>query len=85
MKIIARTILSFLMISAFLSCESDYGPFNRDNRPDVPLLFTNATTFGFDPYIEISESGDGQIEFVLEIPEETGHRNKFLQFLSYFY
>jgi hypothetical protein len=72
MKIIARTILSFLMIFAFFSCESDYGPFNRDNRPDVPLLFTNATTYGFDPYIEVSESGDGQIEFVMEIPEETG-------------
>ncbi|MFC4871123.1 hypothetical protein [Negadavirga shengliensis] len=55
-----------------MSCESDYGIFNRDNRPEIPLVFVNATSHGFDPYVEVSESSGGSIEFTMEIPQNSG-------------
>jgi|GEM_PF-6370332 len=54
------------------SCEQDFGQFNRDNQPDYPVLFSNATAFGGDPFISISASEDDAIVFVLEIPEHLG-------------
>ncbi|WP_157972178.1 hypothetical protein [Pleomorphovibrio marinus] len=68
-----KYILSALLVAVmFSACESDYGMFNRDNRPDIPLMFTNTTSFGHDPFIEISESAGESIEFVIEIPENSG-------------
>lgn len=55
----------------FVSCEDDYGRFLEDNRPEVPVTFPNATTYGFAPFIEVPVN-DGTIEFVMEIPEESG-------------
>ena len=72
MKIIIKNILVAVLFLGLFSCESDYGMFNSDNRPLIPVTFANATTFGFDPYIEVSNSGPGDIQFVLQIPENTG-------------
>nr|WKN38299.1 hypothetical protein K4G66_06235 [Tunicatimonas sp. TK19036] len=55
----------------FSSCEDDYGTFLEDNRPEVPVTFPNATTYGYAPFIEVPIS-NGTIEFVMEIPEESG-------------
>lgn len=60
------------MTYVFSACESDFGQFNRDNRPDIPLMFTNTTSFGHDPFIEISQSADDPIEFIMEIPDNAG-------------
>ncbi|MCH7412805.1 hypothetical protein MM213_04855 [Belliella sp. R4-6] len=64
----------FLLVLALFasSCEQDFGELNRDNVATVPLTFPNATTFGFDPYIEVSLSGDGEIRYEMEIPETSG-------------
>ena len=63
----------FLAVSVVYlsSCEDDYGPFLEDSRPEVPVTFPNATTYGFSPFIEVPIS-NGAIEFVMEIPEESG-------------
>ena len=55
-----------------VSCEQDFGVLNSDNRPDIPLTFPNATTVGFDPYIEVPISGDGTIRYELHIPSSSG-------------
>jgi hypothetical protein len=70
MKYILHIALSILMLSFLASCEEDFGTFNRDNRPEVPLMFTNATSYGHDPFVVVSASEP--IEFVLEIPESSG-------------
>jgi hypothetical protein len=68
-----KNILSILPLAVlFIACESDYGMFNRDNRPDIPLEFTNTTSYGHDPFIEISQSAGDPIEFIMEIPENSG-------------
>jgi len=72
MKTIFKNILAAVIFLGLISCEQDFGQFNRDNRPEVPLTFPNATTFGFDPYIVVSNAGPGDIQFVLEIPENSG-------------
>jgi hypothetical protein len=60
------------------ACKDDleYGPLVRDNRPDVPVTFTNATTFGGTPYIEISTAGNTPITFNLSIPSGSGRTIK---------
>lgn len=63
-----------LVLSALVwtsACDDDYGQFLEDNRPEVPVTFPNATTYGFSPFIEVPV-GDGTIEFVMEIPQESG-------------
>lgn len=55
----------------FSACEDDYGQFLEDNRPEVPVTFPNATTYGFTPFILVP-IGSGAIEFVMEIPQESG-------------
>ncbi len=70
MKYITHIALSLFVLVGLVSCEEDFGTFNRDNRPEVPVMFTNATTFGHDPFVAVSQ--DETIEFVLEIPENSG-------------
>lgn len=70
MKKIFNIIVSVLVVTALFSCESDYGPFNRDNRPEIPLQFTNTTSFGHDPYIQVTEGEE--IRFEMQIPENSG-------------
>lgn len=70
MKYIIHIALSLFVLLGLVACEEDFGTFNRDNRPEVPLMFTNATTFGHDPFVEVSQNET--IEFVMEIPENSG-------------
>lgn len=72
MKKILYTLLPILSLILLASCESDFGQFNRDNRPDIPLNFTNTTSFGFDPYIEITNDPAASIVFEMEIPSTSG-------------
>ncbi|WKN45204.1 hypothetical protein [Tunicatimonas pelagia] len=59
------------LVVLLASCEDHYGQFLEDNRPEIPVTFPNATTYGFSPFIEVPIS-DGTIEFTMEIPEESG-------------
>lgn len=70
MKKTFNIIASVLVLAALFSCETDYGEFNRDNRPDIPLQFLNTTSFGHDPYVAVSE--DEEIRFEMQIPENSG-------------
>lgn len=72
MKKIIYTLIPILSLILLASCESDFGQFNRDNRPDIPLNFTNTTSFGFDPFIEIRNEPNAAIVFEMEIPAESG-------------
>jgi len=70
MKQTFHIVLSLLMLAGLASCEEDFGTFNSDNRPEVPLMFTNTSTFGHDPFVAVSQNQT--IEFVIEIPENSG-------------
>jgi hypothetical protein len=76
MKKTFNILLSFGLFLVLASCESDYGQFNRDNRPEIPLMFTNATSFGFNPYIEIVDANTSEIKFEMEIPANSGRTIK---------
>jgi hypothetical protein len=70
MKYTFNILLSLLVLAGLVSCEEDFGTFNRDNRPEIPLMFTNTTTFAHDPFVVVAQ--DEPIEFVMEIPEDSG-------------
>jgi hypothetical protein len=70
-------IKSWLLIGLLIStvaCKDDleYGPLVRDNRPAIPVTFTNATSFGGTPFIEISTVANTPITYTLSIPASSG-------------
>lgn len=66
------------LVLANVACKDDleYGPLVRDNRPAVPVTFPGATTFGGNPFVEVSAAGNGAIKFTLSIPASTGRTIK---------
>lgn len=61
------------VVLSFAACSDDFeNDLVRDNRPDVPVTFAGATTYGFNPYYTIPISGSGAIQFTLAIPAEAG-------------
>ncbi len=82
-----RTNMKLTVIKAFLlaivavvtvSCKDDlvYSELVRDNIPAVPITFTNAQTFGGNPWIDVSAAGGGAIKFDLSIPASSGRTIK---------
>lgn len=70
-------LFSLLVVVTLTSCEKEeYSVFQSDNRPEVPVTFPGTITYGFNPYIEHSISGGGNIQFTLSIPEESGRTIK---------
>ncbi len=77
MKKIFQFLLVMVVVSAVTSCSDDFtDPNVRDNRPDVPVTFSGATTYGFNPYYTVSIAGSGAITFTLAIPSESGRKFK---------
>ena len=74
MKAIFNILISLTMIVGLWSCEEedDFGVFLRPNIPEIPVTYPNATTWGGNPFIELSLQGTGDIEFIMEIPENSG-------------
>jgi hypothetical protein len=73
MKKIVLNIMLLLAVSvSFFSCEKDYGQFGSDNKPDVPVTYDGATTYGFNPYIEVPKNSTEEVTIRLQIPEGTG-------------
>jgi hypothetical protein len=80
MKKIYQYIIMFAVALTFASCSDEFDNENvRDNRPDVPVTFTGAKTYGFNPYYTVPISGSGTIQFTLAVPEETGRKIKSLK------
>ena len=75
--IIKSLLLATLALTSF-ACKDDleYGPLVRDNRPAVPVTFPGATTFGGNPYIDVSTAAGGAIKFTLSIPASSGRTIK---------
>lgn len=76
-NIINRLFLLMAIAFVAFSCENDdeFSELVRDNRPQVPVTFPGATTFGFNPYIDKSLAAltTGEtISFTLSIPENSG-------------
>ncbi|MEZ0607453.1 hypothetical protein ACAW74_03005 [Fibrella sp. WM1] len=77
-KTIIKSLLLVALVTSNFACKDDleYGPLVRDNRPAVPVTFTGATTFGGNPYIEVSAAGAGTIRYTLSIPQSSGRTIK---------
>ena len=75
--IIKGLLLVSLAVTSF-SCKDDleYGPLVRDNRPTIPVTFPNATTFGGNPFIDVSTAANTPITFTLSIPTSSGRTIK---------
>lgn len=68
-----------LVLSAaiWISCDDEFtDDIVKDNKPEVPVTFTGATTFGFNPYYSVSVAGTGAIAITMEIPASSGHTIK---------
>jgi hypothetical protein len=75
--IIKGFLLATLALTNF-ACKDDleYGPLVRDNRPAVPVTFPGATTFGGNPFIDVSTAAGGAMKFTLSIPASSGRTIK---------
>ena len=75
---IIHVLLLALLAGGSFSCKDDlvYSDLVRDNRPDVPVTFPGATTFGFNPFITSSLAAGGNIQFTLSIPSSSGRTIK---------
>ena len=72
MKKTIALLYSLAALFIFTACENDYGVFNSDNKPEVPVTFPGTTTHGFNPYITRSIADTtSAIEFTLAIPSES--------------
>ncbi|MFC5412659.1 hypothetical protein ACFPMF_25260 [Larkinella bovis] len=77
-KIAFQFLLLTVIALAGTSCKDDYvySDLVQDNRPDVPVTYPGATTYGFDPYYEVSTAAGGNIKITLSIPESSGRTIK---------
>lgn len=77
-KIAFQLFLLSVVALAGVSCKDDYvyNDLVQDNLPSVPVTFTGATTYGFDPYYETSVAGGGTIKITLSIPASSGRTIK---------
>ncbi|GAB3928852.1 hypothetical protein [Larkinella terrae] len=77
-----KIAFQFLLLTVFalagVSCKDDgvYSDLVRDNRPAVPVTYTGATTYGFDPYYEVSTAAGGNIKISISIPASSGRTIK---------
>ncbi|RRB11924.1 hypothetical protein EHT87_24480 [Larkinella knui] len=78
MKKITQFLLLTVLAFAGVSCKDDYvySDLVQDNRPAVPVTYTGATTYGFDPYYEVSLAAGGNIKITLSIPASSGRTIK---------
>ena len=77
MKNIVFKLFMFCLIAVMsIACEPkvDFGTFLSNNYPAVPVTFSNATTFGNDPFVTTSNTTGGNIQFVMEIPATSGRK-----------
>lgn len=73
MKKIYQYIILVAAALSFGACSDEFeDDLVRDNRPEVPVTFSGATTYGFNPYYTVSISGTGAITFTLSVPAESG-------------
>jgi hypothetical protein len=79
MKNICLNILLLALVAgSSFSCKDDlvYSDLVRDNRPAIPVTYTGATTYGFNPFITSSLAAGGPIQFTLSIPASSGRTIK---------
>jgi hypothetical protein len=75
MKKIYQYILIVAVTLSFAACSDDFeNDLVRDNRPEVPVTFTGATTEGFNPYYTVSIAGSGAFTFTLAVPDDAGRK-----------
>jgi hypothetical protein len=75
MKNIYRVLTFVACIGFFSQCADDgeYDhPINKDNIPDVPIMFDGATTFGGNPYYQVAfQGGAAPISINISVPGDS--------------
>lgn len=78
MKYINKILFFAFGLVLFAACSDDgeyEHPIVKDNIPDTPILFPGATTFGANPYYNVTVSG-GTITIVVAVPESSPRQIK---------
>ena len=77
-QILIKSLLLTMLAGANFACKDDliYSDLVQDRRPAVPVTFSNAATFGANPFIIVSTAGGGEIKFDLSIPASSGRTIK---------
>ena len=77
-----NTFINILLLAVLaggnFSCKDDliYSDLVQDKRPDIPVTFPGATTYGFNPFVTSSLAAGGNIQFTLSIPSTSGRTIK---------
>jgi hypothetical protein len=80
MKRIYQLVMIMVVAISFAACTGDFdNELVRDRRLEVPVTFTGATTYGFNPFYTVPISGSGAITFTLSIPGDAGKSIKNLK------
>jgi hypothetical protein len=74
MKNLYRVLTFVALVGVFSQCADDgeYDhPINRDNIPEVPVLFTGSTSFGANPYYQVAfQGGAAPITITVSVPDD---------------
>jgi hypothetical protein len=72
-KVLNKIVTLALLAVGFTSCSKDFtDDLVKDNKPEIPVTFEGATTYGFNPYYEVSlaSTGDSAITLKATIPAD---------------
>jgi len=70
-KILNKIAFFALLATVFTACSKDFtDDLVKDNKPEIPVTYEGATTYGFNPYYKIKLSGDGVIKITMNIPSD---------------
>lgn len=72
-KTIIKSFLLLTLAMTSFACEDDliYSDLVQDRRPSVPVSFPGTTTFGGNPFIDVSAAA-GNISYTVSIPTSSG-------------
>lgn len=72
-KVLNKIVILALLTVGFASCSKDFtDDLVKDNKPEIPVTFEGATTYGFNPYYSTSlnSAGDSAIRMKVTIPSD---------------
>ncbi|KAA2244672.1 hypothetical protein F0L74_01480 [Chitinophaga agrisoli] len=76
-KILNKITFFALLATMFTACSKDFtDDLVKDNKPEIPVTFDGATTYGFNPYYKLKLSGDGVIKITMSIPSNASVKIK---------
>lgn len=83
-NILFLTLGVLLFLGSCEQAKEDFNQLNRDNKPAIPVTFPNMTSFGFNPFLEVSRASTpsaAPFSIQISIPGNSGRtiKNVFIR------